>query len=330
MGRKKRRRLRDRGMEPGTAVETVEFDIDPGPEAEPRPMEAEVPGQADSLAHGAMRPASLVETELPEDAAATPEIDKAPVTSDPSQDVQTLGELLQQAREDRGLSLEAASARTRISTLMLRHLENDRFGEFDADAYVKGFLRNYGGFLGLDVGMLLRRYEAISGRLVERDPEILELDTQPRPRSRKRFRRMGWVALAAILIAGLAWIFWSRGAAQLGLRPQPGLEQIEAELRDRARPLTVPGLVPTEPAILLPEAGPPLVSEPGPPAQPASKDPASQAPAPSPATQPPAAATERRREPQVPTPPPAPEPVEDLAPLEDPDDGAKPPESPTG
>ena len=84
----------------------------------------------------------------------------------------TLGELLTTAREARGLSIEEASSRTRISTPMLRNLENDRFSEFAAEAYVRGFLRSYGIFLGLDVNMLLRRYEALVGRRVEPAPDV--------------------------------------------------------------------------------------------------------------------------------------------------------------
>ncbi len=136
---------------------------------------------------------------------------------------------------------------------MLRHLESDRFGEFAADTYVKGFLRNYGSFLGVDVGMLLRRYEAISGRHVEREPEVLQVETaHGRPR-RSHSERRGWiVAAVAVAVAALGWVFWSRGAAQLGLRPTPGLEQIENELRGTALPALVqpapapPAAVPTD------------------------------------------------------------------------------------
>ncbi|MEN8160200.1 MAG: helix-turn-helix domain-containing protein, partial [Myxococcota bacterium] len=90
--------------------------------------------------NGAVRQARLAVDEAP--AGADPEPD--PADAEPTADVQTLGELLQQARESRGLSVEETSARTRISLKMLGHLENDRFGEFAADAYAKGFLRNYG------------------------------------------------------------------------------------------------------------------------------------------------------------------------------------------
>ncbi len=218
MGRKKRRRTREvplAGNEPEVGVEIADFEVDDMESPAPEPPAA-----------------AAVATS----AAATPAATLPLVVTDPNRNVQTLGELLQQAREARGLSIEEASARTRIASSMLRHLESDRFGEFDADAYVKGFLRNYGGFLGLDVGMLLRRYEAISGRVVEREPELLEVETHVSTRRRSRQSRPWVWTIVIIAVAALAWVFWSRAATRLGLRSTPGLEQIENELRTRRVP----------------------------------------------------------------------------------------------
>jgi len=213
MGRKKKRRGRDRlplGVETQTGVETADFELDETPAA-PRP-----------------RPPAGAGGAAPESPSAS--------AADLGRNVQTLGELLQQAREARGLSIDEASARTRINSGMLRHLESDRFGEFSADAYVKGFLRNYGNFLGLDVGLLLRRYEAISGRLVEREPDLLEVETTPR-RPPRRASNRSWTIIAAVAAVGvLLWLFWSHGAARVGLRPTPGLEQIENELSQPRQP----------------------------------------------------------------------------------------------
>jgi len=213
MGRKKKRRGRDRALEGGggTGVDTIDFALD-----DTTPSTAPAPRPA---------PAAAAEPEPQPAPAASPPVDPGPV-------VQTLGELLQQAREARGLCIEEASARTRISAAMLQNLESDRFGEFAADAYVKGFLRNYGNFLGLDVAMLLRRYEAISGRVPAREPELLQVE-QPSPRRLRRQHGRAWVAVVACAAAAtLCWVFWSRGATRLGLRPTPGLEQIESELQE--------------------------------------------------------------------------------------------------
>jgi len=151
--------------------------------------------------------------------------------------VETLGELLQHAREAKGLSLEEVSARTRIALPTLRHLENDRFGELPAEAYVKGFLRSYGGFLSLDVAMLLRRYEKLSGHIVTPVAEIWdEVDVNPsRVHLWKPSRRTVALSSAVIVVAALAWVFWSQGAVMLGLRPEGELQQIEMQLQRESR-----------------------------------------------------------------------------------------------
>ena len=159
--------------------------------------------------------------------------------SESRHDVHTVGELLQQAREARGLSLQETSARTRIALKMLRHLENDHFDEFPADAYVKGFLRSYGGFLGLEVGMLIRRYEAFAGRLsAAATPEVWEENDEPvEPRERRRLPVQGRVLAAVgggVALVVLAWVLWSQG---FGLRPTGGLESIEKDLRGAQTPV---------------------------------------------------------------------------------------------
>jgi cytoskeleton protein RodZ len=168
--------------------------------------------------------------------ASGPPPESPAAQGDADQHVQTLGELLQQARESRGLSVEETSARTRISLKMLGYLENDRYGEFAADAYAKGFLRNYGKFLGLDVDMLVRRYETISGRVTPAAPAVWE-EVVEKPRARKRWKpkRRSVTGFAVIaVVATCAWVLWSRAGAKL--RPTPGLQQIENQLRAAPEP----------------------------------------------------------------------------------------------
>lgn len=62
----------------------------------------------------------------------------------------TIGELLRAAREEKKLTVEQVNRETRISVQTLRSLERDDFGAFPSETYLKGFLRNYADFLGLD------------------------------------------------------------------------------------------------------------------------------------------------------------------------------------
>jgi len=61
-----------------------------------------------------------------------------------------IGTSLRAAREHQKLELAEVERETRIRTKYLRALEDERFDVLPGTAYVKGFLRTYADFLGLD------------------------------------------------------------------------------------------------------------------------------------------------------------------------------------
>ena len=74
----------------------------------------------------------------------------------------TLGGILAEARQARGVTLEQAASATRVRLRTLAALEEDREAELPAPVYVRGYLRSYGGYLEIDPEQLLAAYE--SGR----------------------------------------------------------------------------------------------------------------------------------------------------------------------
>jgi Helix-turn-helix domain/Domain of unknown function (DUF4115) len=72
----------------------------------------------------------------------------------------TLGSLLGEARQARGVTLEQAAAATRIRVRHLAALEEDRLAELPAPVYVRGYLRTYATYLEIDAGALVDAYEA--------------------------------------------------------------------------------------------------------------------------------------------------------------------------
>jgi len=68
-----------------------------------------------------------------------------------------IGDALRAARLDLGVDLRRASADTRISYLFLEALEEERFSDLPAAVYVRGFLRSYAGYLGLEGQALIDR-----------------------------------------------------------------------------------------------------------------------------------------------------------------------------
>ncbi|PIP28546.1 MAG: hypothetical protein COX29_00635 [Candidatus Moranbacteria bacterium CG23_combo_of_CG06-09_8_20_14_all_35_22] len=71
----------------------------------------------------------------------------------------TLGEKLKKLRSDKRVSLSEVSRLTKIQPAYLEYLEEGCWEKLPADVYVKGFLRSYGEFLGVDENILIRLYE---------------------------------------------------------------------------------------------------------------------------------------------------------------------------
>lgn len=70
-----------------------------------------------------------------------------------------LGLILQEARENKGLTLEQVQEETRINATYLSALENGEYVTLPSPVHVRGFLRNYARFLDLDPQPLLERYQ---------------------------------------------------------------------------------------------------------------------------------------------------------------------------
>ncbi len=75
----------------------------------------------------------------------------------------TLGEKLKKLRGDKRISLGEASKFTKIQAVYLEHLEEGAYDFLPADVYVRGFLRSYADFLGVDDRILIRLYEKEKG-----------------------------------------------------------------------------------------------------------------------------------------------------------------------
>lgn len=93
----------------------------------------------------------------------------------------TVGELLQAAREKKGVDLYRAERDTKIRARHLAALESGEYSEMAGAVYTKGFLRNYALYLGLDPEELLERWR------VEQDfgrrGEPLSVTPPPQPLS---------------------------------------------------------------------------------------------------------------------------------------------------
>jgi helix-turn-helix protein/uncharacterized protein DUF4115 len=120
-----------------------------------------------------------------------------------------IGNSLREARLRQGLEFPRIEAETRIRGKYLRALEEEQFEVLPGDTYVKGFLRTYADYLGLDGQLYVDEYNS-------RFTTIEEVADAPSAPRRRRARpvesNLVVVALAAIVavtvlvVVGLAGI----------------------------------------------------------------------------------------------------------------------------
>ena len=136
-----------------------------------------------------------------------------------------IGSTLRQARERRRLGLDQAEAETKIRARYLRALEDEHFDLLPGPAYVKGFLRTYAEFLGLDGQLYVDEYNS---RYVTRedDPPF-----RPRRSAGRRGRRVeSSVVLGAIvgiaIVFGLVIAAWKSGDDPTPAQTTPALRPV--------------------------------------------------------------------------------------------------------
>jgi cytoskeletal protein RodZ len=70
-----------------------------------------------------------------------------------------IGEILRHTRLERGVSLEQIEADTKISKRYILNLENEEWTKLPGRVYIKGFLKTYSNYLGLNEQAILDRVE---------------------------------------------------------------------------------------------------------------------------------------------------------------------------
>ena len=82
---------------------------------------------------------------------------RSPIDATPAP---SLGEVLQAARERKGVDLHRAERDTKIRAKHLAALESGDYTELPGTVYARGFLRNYATYLGLDAEEVLEDWRA--------------------------------------------------------------------------------------------------------------------------------------------------------------------------
>jgi len=184
-----------------------------------------------------------------------------------------LGQLLRQAREQKGISLEEVEQATRIRQRYLAALEEGDYDQLPTPGHIQGFLRNYAVHIGLDWKQVQELYaQEASSRHIS-DPGIFhpkDIVLAPRRPLLKADLILALVILVVIGVIG-GWLFWRYGRPLLNGRlvtrptPEPTTTQVAAARPSATATHVAPSATPTSVAETSTPVKPTATSTPLPP-----------------------------------------------------------------
>lgn len=154
--------------------------------------------------------------------------------------VESIGDILRRAREQRGLSEQQVHDATKIMVQSIIDLENNRFDRFANKVYARAFLRDYANYLNLDSAELLQAYEAEwSGAASEQVPAA--------KKNSLAWRAVGYAFLILVMCVGVvsggyfAWKARSQPQRIIRVTPHPTVvKDPTVATMPKAQPVTPP------------------------------------------------------------------------------------------
>src|ERR1700684_4119143 len=138
-----------------------------------------------------------------------------------------LGEEFRSAREARGLTLSDVAEQIHIRSVYLSAIENEDWTAIGAPVYVRGFLRTYARFLGLDAESAVARFNETAP--AERPAAVTTATPDMRDGNAPSLWAVAGAIVALLLVAfvGYEWWQYAHGPASDAIveaspAPQPG------------------------------------------------------------------------------------------------------------
>lgn len=146
--------------------------------------------------------------------------------------METIGEQLRAERERKGLSIKEIEAAISIRALYINAIEEGNYSIVPGEVYLKGFIRNYANYLGLNGQEMVASYRQAQEPIVS-EVAVAKTPTEPRTRAKdktdNKSGKLLIISLLVVCVAGSAW--WL-----LGNQP-PSKEPIETK---QVQPLPSP------------------------------------------------------------------------------------------
>lgn len=123
-----------------------------------------------------------------------------------------VGEVIKAEREKKGLSIKDIEKGTSIRSLYLKAIEDGNYSIVPGEVYLKGFIRNYANYLGLDGQEMVNMYRESQNTAVT--PPVVEEEINPQAERKSRNSSLPrasskkWIAAVAALVIVSGIYFW--------------------------------------------------------------------------------------------------------------------------
>jgi cytoskeletal protein RodZ len=135
--------------------------------------------------------------------------------------VQTVGELLRSERERKGLSVKEIELATSIRTIYITAIEEGNYSIIPGEVYLKGFIRNYANFLGLDSQQIIDLYRQSQNPVVPTNEEITNLNKTPKDNSPKKAANSSkWLVVGTLVICVASGAWWLQSNSRTSPEPK--------------------------------------------------------------------------------------------------------------
>jgi cytoskeletal protein RodZ len=118
--------------------------------------------------------------------------------------MESIGSRLKKARQEKNLTLEEIQKKTKIHPRVLKALEEDRPEQILGLTYIKGFLKTYADYLGLDGPSLVKEYVTLHPTTVR---EVIDLTKEKLPQTQNYVKVVSFFKKFALILPVLLIIF---------------------------------------------------------------------------------------------------------------------------
>lgn len=133
-----------------------------------------------------------------------------------------IGNLLSAERKKKGLEIIDVEHATGIRAMYLLALEEGRYTTLPGDVYVKGFIRNYGNYLGLDGAHLVHLYtDSLQSEPVVATATVAAKVESSRKKSTKKHIISTVIIVLLLAISAWSLYLWQKSSPGATVRSKP-------------------------------------------------------------------------------------------------------------